>query len=62
MQSSLEVTQGALTRYRLASYSPDLLVTVPKNACRSRDFNRAEEMIELGRRLAEESLGDLLSR
>ena len=32
VQSSLEITQGALTRYRLASYAPDILVTVPKNA------------------------------
>ncbi len=59
-QSSLEIMQGALTRHRLAGYAPDVLVTVPKNVCRSRDFHRAEEMIQLGRTLAEDALVDLL--
>lgn len=60
VQSSFDIMQGALTRHRLAGYAPDVLVTVPKNVCRSRDFHRAEEMIGLGRRLAEDALIGLL--
>ena len=48
--------QSLVTRYRLASHPPDLMISVPKNACRTLDFHRAGAMIELGRTLAEESL------
>jgi NTE family protein len=53
---SLETMQAALTRFCLAAYPPDVLITVPKDACRTFDFHRADEMIELGRELAVEAL------
>ena len=56
MEMSLDVMQGVVTKYRLAGYPPDLLVTVPKDACRTLDFHRATDMIALGRRLTEEAL------
>ncbi|GAA1753978.1 patatin-like phospholipase family protein [Kocuria aegyptia] len=56
MQLSLEVLQSMVLRYRLAGYPPDLLITVPKSAGRLLDFHRAEELIELGRRMAEEAI------
>ena len=56
MNQSLEVMQSVLTRYRLAGFPPDVLISVPRDACRSLDFHRAAEMIALGRTLAEEAL------
>jgi NTE family protein len=56
MNQSLEAMQSVLTRYRLAGNPPDVLVTIPKDACRSLDLHRASEMIELGRTLTEEAL------
>jgi len=56
MNRSLETMQSVLIRYRNAGYPPDLLVEVPRDACRIVDFHRAEEMIALGRRLAAEAL------
>lgn len=56
MYQSLDAMQSVLTRYRLAGYPPDVLVSIPRDACRSLDFHRAVEMIELGRRTAEEAL------
>lgn len=56
MNLSLDATRSVLTRYRLAAYPPDVLVTVPKDACRSLDFHRAAELIELGRRLTADAL------
>lgn len=53
---SLEVVESVLTRYRLAGYPPDVLITIPKDACRSLEFYRAGEMIELGRAAAAEAL------
>lgn len=56
MNLSLEAMQSVVTRYRLAGNAPDVLVTVPKDACRTLDFHRAAEMIALGRTLAAEAL------
>jgi NTE family protein len=49
MNQSLEAMQSVLTRYRLAGNPPDVLVQIPRDACRTLDFHRASEMIELGR-------------
>jgi NTE family protein len=56
MDMSVEAMQSVITRYRLAGYPPDVLVEVPKDACRTLDFHRAAEMIELGRALTAEAL------
>lgn len=56
MNQSLEAMQSVLTRYRLAGFPPDVLVSVPRDACRSLDFHRAGELIELGRHLTELAL------
>ena len=53
---SFDAMQDLLTRYRHATFPPDLLVTVPKNACRTLDFHKAAAMVELGRQRAEEAL------
>ena len=53
---SFETMQAALTQHKLAGYRPDLLVSIPRNACRALDFHRAVELIALGRRLASEAL------
>lgn len=53
---SLEALQSVLTRYRLAGYPPDVLVSVPRDACRTLDFHRAAEMIEIGRIATEAAL------
>lgn len=53
---SLDAAQSALTRYSLAAHPPDLLITVPKDACRTLDFHRAAELIDLGRTLARDAL------
>ena len=56
MNQSLEMMQRVVTRYRLAGNPPDVLVTIPKDACRTLDFHRASDMINLGRILTAEAL------
>jgi NTE family protein len=53
---SLDVVQETITRLKLAAQPPDLLVTIPRNACAFYEFHRAEELIELGRRRTREAL------
>ena len=40
----------------MAAYPPDLLIEVPRTACRSLEFHRAAEVIDLGRELAAKAL------
>lgn len=56
MNLSLEAAGGALARHCLAAHPPDVLVSVPTDACRIVDFHRAEELIAYGRSLAREAL------
>lgn len=56
VSQSIEAMQSILTGYRMAGNRPDVLVEVPSDSCSSFDFHRAEEMIELGRRLTAEAL------
>jgi NTE family protein len=56
MSQSIDAMQALLIRYRMAGYPPDVLVEVPRDACRSLDYHRAGEMIELGRTLAADAL------
>jgi len=46
---SVEVMQSTLTQYKIAGYPPDVLIEIPKEACRFYEFHRAREMIAIGR-------------
>jgi NTE family protein len=56
MGLSLEAVRSAALRRTLADHPPDVLIEVPRSSCRTLDFHKAAEMIELGRRLAVEAL------
>ncbi|WP_413231717.1 patatin-like phospholipase family protein [Marinobacter sp.] len=49
MNLTIETMQSALVQYKIAGYPPDLLVNVPKNACRTYDYHKAPELIQIGR-------------
>lgn len=53
---SLDTVQETITRLRLAAQPPDLLITIPRNACAFHEFYRADELIELGRMRTREAL------
>jgi len=56
MMQSFETTQAALAQYKIAGYPPDVLIDVPRSVCRSYDFHRAGQLIELGHKLAKKQL------
>jgi len=59
MNRTIDIAQAALARHTLAAYPPDLLVEVPRTACRSLEFHRAAEVINIGRELAAAVLDEL---
>jgi NTE family protein len=56
MNRTIDIAQAALARHTLAAHPPDLLIEVPRTACRSLEFHRATEVIDIGRELAAEAL------
>lgn len=56
MMRSIDIAQAALARHQMAAYPPDILIEVPRTACRSLDFHRATELINLGHELAARAL------
>ncbi|WP_029107891.1 patatin-like phospholipase family protein [Mycobacterium sp. URHD0025] len=56
MNRTIDIAQAALARHTLAAYPPDLLIEVSRTACRSLEFHRAAEVIEVGRELAARAL------
>ncbi|MGI9202833.1 MAG: patatin-like phospholipase family protein [Woeseiaceae bacterium] len=53
---AFDAMQGTIARQKLAAYPPDIEIVIARNACGMLEFDRASEMIELGRRKARESL------
>jgi len=53
IQHSFDTMQNTISRLKLAVYSPDVIIEIPKNACGPFEFYRAGEMIELGRHMAD---------
>jgi NTE family protein len=56
IQHSFDAMQSTISRLKLAAYSPDVIIEIPKNACGPFEFYRAGEMIALGRHLAQQAL------
>jgi NTE family protein len=46
---SMETMQNTITRLKLAAYTPDITITIARDAARLFEFYRAQELIELGR-------------
>ncbi len=55
---ALDTMQSALTQCKMAGYAPDIIIDIPGDACGFYEFNRAYEMIELGRLIATETLSN----
>jgi NTE family protein len=52
--------QNTIASFKLASYSPDILIEIPKDLCTIYEFERAKEMIEVGRIETEKILDSLV--
>ena len=54
---TFDAMQGTIARQKLAAYPPDHTIMIPRDACGTLEFDRAEEMIALGYETAAKSLG-----
>lgn len=53
---TIDTMQKALSEYKIAGYYPDMVINIPHDACGFYEFNRAYEIIELGRVITKEEL------
>ena len=53
---AFDAMQSTIARQKLAAYPPDIVIEIARNACGTLEFDRADEMIELGRSKAKECL------
>lgn len=53
---AFDAMQSTIARQKLAAYPPDYTIEIARNACDILEFDRADEMIALGYRRAQESL------
>ena len=60
--ASLDLMQNSIARMKLASYTPDVVIDVPRDACLFYEFYRAEELIALGGECASAALGSRKAR
>ncbi len=56
---TIDTMQNSLEAYKMAGYSPDIIMNIPHDACGFYEFNRGYEIIELGRIIAQESLKEI---
>lgn len=59
MFRSMDTMQNRIARFQLATYSPDVVIEIPRDVCGVYELYRAGELIELGRRKAGEILPGL---
>ena len=53
IMKSMNIMENTLAQAQLKTYSPDLVIEIPRNACNFYEFHRAREMIEIGRQRTE---------
>jgi NTE family protein len=55
---TIDIMQNTILESKMAGYAPDIIINIPNDACGFYEFNRAYEMIELGRMIAKESIAE----
>jgi NTE family protein len=49
ISKSIDAMQSSIASFKLAAYTPDIVIEIPRDACSIYEFERAAEMIEIGR-------------
>jgi NTE family protein len=53
---AFDAMQSTIARHKLAAYPPDIVIEISRNACGTFDFDHAAQIIELGRRKADDAV------
>ncbi len=53
---TLDTAQSVLAEHAMKGHKPDIIINIPRDACEFYEFDKAYELIEIGKMAAEESL------
>jgi len=56
LNKSLDATQSIIIENTIKEHQPDLIIDIPRDACESYEFDKAYEMIEIGKMATRKSL------
>jgi len=56
LNKSLDATQNLIVENILKEYQPDIMIEIPKDTCETYEYDKAYEMIEIGKRATRKSL------
>jgi len=56
LNKSLDATQNIIIENTIKEHQPDLIIEIPRDACESYEFDKAYEMIEIGKIVTRKSL------
>lgn len=56
LSKSLDTTQNLIVENILKEHQPDVMIEIPRDACETYEYDKAYEMIEIGKRATKESL------
>jgi NTE family protein len=56
LSSSFETMQNAIANMKLATFTPEVVIQIPRHSCKAYEFYRAEEMAALGYRYTAEAM------
>lgn len=56
LNKSLDATQSLIVENTLKEYQPDVMIEIPRDACEAYEFDKAYEMIEIGKQATQKSL------
>jgi NTE family protein len=59
ISKTMDTMQNTIARLKLAAYSPDIVIDIPRNSCTFYEFHRARELIEIGYHNAQQALHEL---
>ena len=58
MGRTIDIMQNAVLDCKMAGYSPDIIIGIPNDACGFYEFNKAYEMIELGKLITQDCFSE----
>lgn len=61
-QQTMDSMQGTIARIKLAAYPPDVIISIPQGVAAIMEFDRANELIDLGYEAAEQQLSRFLKQ
>ena len=56
MGQTIDIMQNSILECKMAGYTPDMIIGIPHDACGFYEFDKAYEIIEIGRIIAKENL------